>query len=352
MMHKSKSPRRRILPHKAEEELESELQSFIGGRDLAFYRMMEYQMGWDDNADAEAHIHQPRQHGTLMLAATKAICNDHAPALKYAVSLELINSFAAIHADVQDGNTERMGRPSIWWKWGPSQAINAGDGMHALARLSLFRLHEESEPIGRISKALAIVDAATLKMCEGEYLDVLYQERPQVSVEEYIDMAARRVGALYGAATEMSTIFSNESHAQAEAMRSFGIGIGIMKQIASDFSSFFSEQQQRDPVQQGRIIAKKKSLPLAFLFDNVDDPGLRRRVGEIYLQRVIDPAQIAELSQLAEDAGAKDFMLKKMEAMRAEAKATLHQAGISADHIPGMLDLARQISDTHSILSR
>ena len=175
----SSSGIRSLLPTEAEDLLEEELRSFFEGRDLEIYRMMTWQLGHADEPGIDASVPKDRRlHGSLLLAVTQAAYDDFALGLKYAVSVELMHNFAQIHGDVQDGNTERLGRASVWWKWGPSQAINTGDGMHAMARLSLFRLCDLGEPLDRVSKALEIVDDATLERCEGEYLDVSFQERP------------------------------------------------------------------------------------------------------------------------------------------------------------------------------
>ena len=93
--------------------------------DLEIYRMMEWQLGYsnDRGASIESALER-RLHGSLLLAAAAALHGDYSLGLKYAVSVELMHNFAQIHADVQDGNTERLGRASVWWKWGPSQAIN------------------------------------------------------------------------------------------------------------------------------------------------------------------------------------------------------------------------------------
>ena len=61
-------------------------------------------------------------------------------ALPAATAVEFVHHFSLIHDDIQNGNPDRDRRPAVWWHWGPGQAINAGDGLHALARLALFRL--------------------------------------------------------------------------------------------------------------------------------------------------------------------------------------------------------------------
>lgn len=344
-----------ILPPDAEDELEDEMKTFMSGRDLNLYRMMEYQLGWlDDRTGPEESPRQRRRHGSLTLAATHALQGDYSLGLKYAVSVELIHNFSIIHGDLQDSNTERDGKPSLWWKWGPSQAINTGDGMHALARISLFSLQDHGEPIDRISDALEITDDATLKMCEGEYLDVQYQEGVSLRVDDYIDMVERRAGSLYGAAAELASIFTTAHETrqlQATSMRNLGIGIGLTAQLVKDFNSFFA-QGTRDPIDQGRIIAKKKSLPIAYLFDKVKDPTLLRRAGELYMQRVIDPSKVEELVEIAESAGARDFTLDQAQKAIRKIENAIDEARLQPETANAMLELAKDLSNLDTLPER
>ncbi len=339
-----------MLPADAEDRLEDEIRSFFEGRDLEIYKMMAWQLGHASDAGAETHIPSDRRlHGTLLLAVAQAMHGDYELALKYAVAVELMHNFALIHGDVQDGNTERLGRASVWWKWGPSQAINTGDGMHAMARMSLFRLCDLGEPLERVSIALEIVDDATLQRCEGEYLDVAFQERTSVAVDEYIDMISKRVGSLYGAAAELPAILSDETSNDTRiALRSFGVNLGVVKQLVADYQSVFGSNE-RDPVQQGRIISKKKNLATAHLFDTVKDPSLLRRAGEMYMQRVIDPSRIAELTQMAIDAGGQAFNLNQIQKHLDIARSALSDAEIGPDRAEELMSLAHDIGDVDQI---
>lgn len=338
-----------LLPYEAEDRLEDAIRSSLRDRELEIYQMMSWQLGHsDDRGAASIGPLERRLHGSLLLAVAQSLHGDYSIGLKYAISVELMYNFALIHADVQDGNTERMGRASVWWKWGPSQAINTGDGMHALARLSLFQLCDEGEPLERVSKALEIVDDAVLRRCEGEYLDVAFQERTSVSVADYLDMVSKRVGSLYGASAELASILDDDFGIERRyALRYFGESVGIVKQLVADYRAIFGEDD-RDPVVQGRIISKKKSLPIAYLFDTVKDPSILRRAGEMYMQRVIDPSRIAELTSLAADAGGRDFTLKQIRSHLKNAEEALSQAGIEEDVGSKLMVLAKDIGDVDS----
>ena len=341
-----------LLPAEAEDRLEGEIRSFFDGRDLEIYRMMAWQLGHTDDPSSQAPVPQDRRvHGSLLLAVAQALLGDYAPGLKYAVSVELMHNFALIHGDVQDGNTERLGRASVWWKWGPSQAINTGDGMHAMARLSLFQLCDLGEPLERVSAALEIVDDATLQRCEGEFLDVAFQDRTSVAVDDYIDMVSKRVGSLYGAAAELPAILrDDETKGKRNALRDFGLNVGIVKQLVADYHSVFGPDD-RDPVEQGRIIAKKKNLAMAHLFDTVTDPSVLRRAGEMYMQRVIDPSRIAELTQMSVDAGGREFNLAQIQKHLDMAKSALSDAEFEPNRVEGLMSLAFDIGDVNQIQS-
>ena len=341
-----------LLPHEAEDRLEDAIRSSFKDRELEIYQMMSWQLGHtDDRGAASMGPLERRLHGSLLLAVAQSLHGDYSIGLKYAISVELMYNFALIHADVQDGNTERLGRASVWWKWGPSQAINTGDGMHALARLSLFQLCDDGEPLERVSKALEIVDDAVLRRCEGEYLDVAFQERTSVSVADYVDMVSKRVGSLYGASAELASILDGDfGDARRGALRRFGESIGIVKQLVADYRAIFGDGD-RDPVVQGRIISKKKNLPMAYLFDTVKDPSILRRAGEMYMQRVIDPSRIAELTSLAVDAGGRDFTLKQIRSHLVNAENALSQAGIEPDDREKLMVLANDIGDVNHVNS-
>ena len=339
-----------LLPPEAEDRLEEEIRSFFEGRDLEIYRMMAWQLGHTDDLGTQAPVPRDRRlHGSLLLVVAQALHGDYEPGLNYAVSVELMHNFALIHGDVQDGNTERLGRASVWWKWGPSQAINTGDGMHAMARLSLFRLCDLGEPLERVSAALEIVDDATLQRCEGEFLDVAFQERTSVAIDDYIDMISKRVGSLYGAAAELPAIFGDDPiDEKRDALRNFGLNVGIVKQIVADYLTVFGSED-RDPVQQGRIIAKKKNLAMAHLFESVRDPSVLRRAGEMYMERVIDPSRISELTQMSIDAGGKEFNLAQIQKHLDMAKSALSDAEIETDRVNELMSLAHDIGDVSQI---
>lgn len=313
--------------------LETATRAFIDSRDLALYRMMAFQMGWvDENGDHSVVPTRARLHGQFALAVASAISANDAnvtgTVVPYAISLELLHNFALIHEDVEDGNTERNGRPSIWWTWGPAQAINAGDGMHAMARMAIFATTDQGEQAERVTQALRTLDNAAMLYCEGEYADIMMQEQLVLSTEKYLDMARIRSGSLFGASAQIAAIAVNRPEL-ASLLFNLGQIAGTARQVAEDYMLFWGGQQL-DPVQQGRLLTKKKNLPVVHTFESAT-PGAKRRLGEIYAQRVIDPAKLEVMKNLLEESGARDYTVEVLNRLVNDASAELEAEPLSEE---------------------
>ncbi len=317
------------LPGPAEDELNAALRKFVESRTLPLYDMMSYQLGWGrEEGEAASLGPPPRLHGGLALAAAHASGGDYRPAINHAISVEMMNSFWLIHNDIEDGNTERAGRPSVWWHWGPAQAINAGDGMHAMARMAIFGLGEKGVEPRRIAQAIRALDEAAVKICEGEYADIANQERMSMTVDSYLGMIEDRIGALFGCAARLGALAVSDDSDLADGLDQFGAKIGTARQLAEDYLTLWPDGE-RDTIQQGRMITKKKNLPVIHAFEKAD-PRTKRLLGEMYMQRVLEPSVLDEVAQLCESAGGREFTTSRIESLLIESDAGLKKSGLDS----------------------
>lgn len=328
------------------DQFESALKKFIDGRELPLYKMMAYHLGWvDQNGEPESAVAQDRSHGQLVLASSEATGGNADSAMPYAVAVELLYNFLLVHEDVQNANTERNNRPTIWWSWGPAQAINAGDGIHAMARLSIFEQRNASGPAGEahnISLALESLDAATLEVCEGEYLDISYQERAAVGVDEIVAVA-RKHGALYGISAKLGGFASAADEAVLDALYKFGSSIGTAHNLNIDLKALWPDAgTERTEVQRGRLQSKKKSLATAHAIEN-GTPTTRRRLGEIFMKRVLDPADLDEVTEILAETESRVFAESMVRELVDEGIAALDKAGIAGEHLDSLTESANLI---------
>ena len=117
-------------------DFEDYLLKLVSINEVELYRIIKYQLGWEDEGGNKIENLNPknRKFSNLTLSVSKIFGDDLVKSFPFAASIEILASSWYVHGDVQSGITDRFGRPSVWWKWGPAQSINTGDGLHALAR--------------------------------------------------------------------------------------------------------------------------------------------------------------------------------------------------------------------------
>ncbi len=324
------------------DQIETEIKSLVLEEGFPLYRMMGYHMGWlDEYGEAAEGESGKRIRPTLSLLACEALGGDVKAALPAAAAVELVHNFSLIHDDIQDGNSERHNRPTVWWVWGPAQAINAGDGMHALARLALLRQTGEGMSPERTLKAVGLLDQACLRLCEGQYLDLTYQERVDISQDAYFTMVEGKTAALISCAAELGAVMSSVEEPVERAIAQFGAKLGTAFQIRDDILDLWGQQDTGKPLA-GDILNKKKSLPIVYAIENASGAE-RRTLGDVYFKRVMEPEDIDKIIEVLETLGAREFCQAKADALCDEAVQSLKDAGLTSQQTEGLEAVARFI---------
>lgn len=262
-----------------------ELKLLISGKQGALYNMIQYQLGWLD----EHGMHIQASSGKLLrpglcLLTCEALGQDFHKALPAAAAIELVHNFSLVHDDVQDGTMHRRQHPTLWWLWGPAQAINVGDALHALARLALLRLQQIGQPEEKVLRALRILDEASLKLCEGQHLDLVYQERLDITLSSYLNMVAGKTGALMSAAIHLGALVCSDDSKVLDACAQCGLNLGVAFQMRDDMLDLWSEPPGE--VSGGDLLIKKKSLPIVLALERGTFKQ-KRELGNIYFKRVL-----------------------------------------------------------------
>jgi len=311
-------------------QVDAEMQAIVNKRGFPLYDMMAYHLGWRG-----AHAHddglprrQERMHGALTLLACEAMGGDVESCLPAAAAMELVDKFAEIHDDVQEGNPQRNERDAVWWVWGPAQAINAGDGMHALGRLALLRLAESGVSDERVFDVIKLVDKASLRACEGRFRELEAQERIDLSVEAYTQMAADKAGALLGCAMQIGALAGGADAVTGSALAACGEKLGIALQIRSDLAALWGNDGQSQP--NVEVLNKKKLMPVVYALENATISE-KRAMGEIYFKRVLEPDDATRLREVIDGLGARAACEEMADALKAEALAIIEVEDIAEE---------------------
>ena len=309
--------------------VEGELRDVFDGREGFLYNLLRYHLGWVDQQgsplEGATGLHF---QGAVALASCEAFGADFRRGLPAAASVELIHHFTLVHGEVQAGRAEDDDRPSIWWVWGPAQAINAGDGLHALGRTTIMRLAHWGTPPERVLRAVRSLDQACLLLCEGQYMDLEFQDRLMVTNAAYMDMVNRKAGALTGCAAESGALAAGASDAQCDALRQCGVKLGAAWQIARDTGQLWGERG--DGMTASNVISKKKSLPVIHALEH-GSIAERRELGAIYMKRVLEPEDAGRLVAILEETGARAVAEERARQLMEEGIAAVSGAALAPD---------------------
>ncbi len=322
------------------ELLDEEIKAVFSGQDGLLYNMFHYQMGWmDQHGDPTTASIRHCLHPMMCLAACESLSGDFKPALPAAAAVELVYNFSLIHEDIQSGNPNRGSRESLWWIWGPGQAINAGDGMHAIARLALMRMADNGAPADKALAALRSLDKSCLDMFEGQHQDLVFQERLDVGVGAYLKMAELKAGALTGSAMSLGALCGGGSEEDMEAFATCGARLGTAWQIQQDAAELWSGGTGSVP---SHTLNKKKLFPVVLVLETAE-LSVKRELGTLYFKRVLESDDVQKIGEILNGLSAKDRCQEKVEELCREALAALdvseltesgrEQVGLIAQHI-------------------
>ncbi len=258
-----------------------------------YYGQMQYHLGWV-NADFSPIENHPGKllRPTLLLLAYEVAgawglaASDAAylrRALPAAAAVELTHNFTLIHDDIEDSDAERRHRPTLWKLWGIPHAINTGDGLFALARLTLWGVLDEGVEGDIAARLGAVLDLACLVLSEGQYLDISFEEQLSIPVATYVDMISRKTAALMRCAAEMGAMLGTRDQETIERLRNFGYAMGVAFQVRDDLLGVWATTAELGKTPSGDIYRRKKSLPFLHALEHANTHD-RQFLREVYEQ--------------------------------------------------------------------
>jgi len=308
------------------------------------YGMIHYHLGWVDETLAPvAGSAGKRLRPLLCLLVTEAAGGPMERAMPIAVALELLHNFSLVHDDIEDNSTTRRGRPSVWKVWGIPQATNVGDGLFALTHLALVGLADQGVPSKRTLEAIRAFDAACVALTEGQFLDMSFEERADVTLDEYLHMIRSKTAALTRVASQLGALIAGAPPETVAHYARFGEDLGMAFQIQDDWLGVWGEEDVTGKPVGDDICERKKNYPVVYALEQLavaGDPRLanlyqQERIGETTVQKILDI-----LDQV--DAGART--LEAVRAFHEQALAGLAATGIKNQAQTWLAEMARDLA--------
>ncbi|MGQ9552600.1 MAG: polyprenyl synthetase family protein [Anaerolineae bacterium] len=311
------------------------------------YGMQQYHQGWlNEHLQPVAASSGKRVRAVLCLLCCEACGAGFERALPLAAAIELLHSFSLVHDDIQDKSQTRRHRPTVWALWGAAQAINVGDSLYAAAHAALYRL-QTTLPADAVLRLAVGFEDTCLRLCEGQYLDMAFEQETRVSHSRYMSMIERKTAVLIAYSAQSGAIAAGTSESAADVYRQMGRELGLAFQIQDDILGIWGDEEETGKSASSDIASAKKTLPLIYALEALPETQAAELEG-IYARPSRDEAAIVRARELIDASGAKRRCLMLAQVHHAAALQHLQEAHPLPEAEAALRELIGQLSGRQS----
>jgi geranylgeranyl diphosphate synthase type II len=188
-----------------------------------------------------------------------------------ATAIELFHNFTLIHDDIMDKAPLRRGMPTIHEKFGESTALLSGDVMLVVAYDNLNKIKS-----GYLHRIILLFNKTAKEVCEGQQLDMDYEKKEKVHLDEYLNMITLKTSVLLAASLQMGAILGGAGEGNQKHLYEFGKNLGIAFQIQDDYLDAFGDPAKFGKKVGGDILANKKTFLMIKALETTNDSQVKQ----------------------------------------------------------------------------
>jgi geranylgeranyl diphosphate synthase type I len=241
-----------------------------------------------------------------------------------------------VHDDIQDQSPLRRGRPTLWTKWGVAQAINAGDVLFTLAQIALLRLAETVSTEAALRSA-SVLQETCLALTQGQYLDLSYEARGDLTLEAYWPMVSGKTAALLSGCTQLGALAAQASDPVCQAYSRFGRLLGLAFQALDDLLGIWGDAALTGKSTESDLLAGKKSLPVLYGL-SLGGPFAAR-----WAKGPVTAGEVARLAAQLEVEGGRAYTQQRASELTDEALAALEEVNPQGEAGEMLAALAKKL---------
>jgi len=279
-----------------------------------------------------------RMRPILTLLGAEAFGVDKDKALNAALAIEVFHNFSLIHDDIMDDAPLRRGQETVHEKWNNNIAILSGDVLLVKA----YQLIAKNDPQS-LPEILDIFNRTAVEVCEGQQMDMDFESRDNVSIEEYIEMIRLKTSVLLGCALETGAIVAGASKNDAKLIYEFGQQIGIAFQIQDDILDLYADPEKFGKQVGGDVISNKKTLLLLKAFEIANETQIAQLNALLAEQDLV--LKVKSVRTLFDDLAIREICKGIMNDHYNKAKLAMNQLSISDESKKPLLELAAYLME-------
>ncbi|SER46791.1 polyprenyl synthetase family protein [Pedobacter rhizosphaerae] len=270
----------------------------------------------------------------LVLLGTELFGGNARESIHAAMAIEVFHNFTLVHDDIMDNAPLRRGKATVHEKWSTNTAILSGDVMMVEANKNLAKVN----PVF-LKDVLDTFNETAQGVCEGQQLDMEFESRNDVSIDEYINMIRLKTAVLLGGALKLGAIIANSDKKDADLLYQFGENIGIAFQLQDDILDVYADPEKFGKQVGGDIIANKKTFLLLEALTLAQ--GENKATLEEWLNKKnFDPQEkVAAIKQVYSNLNIQDIARNSMDAYLQKALTVFEQIQVDDSAKENLLEL-------------
>jgi len=206
-----------------------------------------------------------KMRSVLTLMGCELFNSDFTIAKEAALAVELFHNFSLIHDDIMDDAPLRRGSQTVHEKWNTNVGVLSGDALLILAYQKIATFNPSL-----IGELLPLFNQTALEVCEGQQLDMDYENRSNVSIDEYLKMIKYKTAVLLGCSLQMGAIIGGSNSKDSKELYHFGVNLGLAFQLQDDILDVYADQNKFGKQVGGDIIANKKTYLLLKAYEKAN----------------------------------------------------------------------------------
>ena len=253
----------------------------------------------------------------LMMMAYNLYQEDVFRIVAPATGIEVYHNYTLLHDDLMDRADRRRGKETVHKVWNDNAAILSGDAMLVLAYQFMAQCSAE-----HLKEVTDLFSLTALEICEGQQMDMEFEERLDVKEEEYLEMIRLKTSVLLAAALKIGAILGGASAEDANRLYDFGVNMGLAFQLKDDLLDVYGNPEVFGKNIGGDILCNKKTYMLIQALEHAGEQ--RAELEEWLRKKEFSPAEkIAAVTTLYNKIGVEAMCEQKMREYNARAMESL-----------------------------
>ena len=259
----------------------------------------------------------------LLLLTYNMYRDDIERVMPTAVGLETYHNYTLLHDDLMDKADMRRGMPTVHRKWDDNTAILSGDSMLVVAFQRVAQC-----PAENLQDILSLFTMTALEIGEGQQYDMDFENRMDVTEDEYIEMIRLKTSVLLACAVKMGAIMVGSSDEDAKNLYAFGEKLGLAFQLQDDLLDVYGDPKVFGKAIGGDITSNKKTYMLINAILRANNEQREELIKWITTENFDKEEKIKAVTKLYNKIGIRQLCEKKINDYFAEALTYLEKVNV------------------------